>query len=439
MLKQICETFGLNYNFIKPWFVCLSAGLFFFYDFIQLNMFNTLNSNIAEAFRLDAVSIGYLSSTYLFATVCMLPFCGALLDRISIRKIILVAMSICTFSTFLFSIAGNIWIVALARFICGASTAFCFLSCIVLSTRWFPSEKMASVTGAIVTMAMLGGALSQEPLAHLIDYFGWRKALQLDTALGIALWIFMYFAIENHPANVTPPKPNNEPVMQSYSKALKNKQNVLCGLYTSLMNLFIFVFGAAWGVNYLQHIYHFDLTTASRITTMLFFGTIVGSPLAGFLSDTIKERRRPMIIGAVVSFLLAVLLFLGPYLSTNGPFLTPNQFAFLFFIIGLTTSTQIISYPVIYESNHPSITGASEGLASVLIMGGGAVFQSFFGWVMAQHWNGLMIDGMPKYSGGDYHLAYVILPFTLLICILLARRIKETNCNPIWNNTSKHE
>ena len=84
---------------IKPWLVCLSAGLFFFYDFIQLTAFNTLNPYISEAFQLSATQLGYLSSVYLFATVCMLPFSGALLDRFSTRYIILNAMAACVGST----------------------------------------------------------------------------------------------------------------------------------------------------------------------------------------------------------------------------------------------------------------------------------------------------------------------------------------------------
>ena len=416
---------------LKAWFVCLSAGLFFFYDFIQLNMFNTLNPFVAEAFHLDAVSIGYLAATYMAATVCMLPFSGALLDRFPTRHVILIAMAVCTFSTFLFSIANNVWVAALARFICGASTAFCFLSCIVLSTRWFPSNKMAQITGVIVTMAMLGGVLSQEPLAHLIQAYGWRTTLQLDTLLGVFLLIVMYFSIENYPDKNNPPELTQEPVLESYKKAFSNPQNMICGLYTSLMNLFIFVFGAAWGVTYLQYVYQVDFTTASRITSMLFFGTIFGSPLAGFLSDKIQKRRSPMILGALFSFVLAFMLLLRPELS-------PFQLMVVFFTIGVTTSSQILSYPVIFETNHPSITGASEALAGVLIMAGGAVFQPIFGWMMTQHWDGaLQASGLPLYKGGDYHFAYLILPITLLLCILLAKRVKETHGKLVWkNNTS---
>jgi predicted MFS family arabinose efflux permease len=396
-------------------------------------MFNTLNPYVAQAFHLDAVGIGYLASTYMFATVCMLPFSGALLDRFPTRQVILVAMLICTFSTLLFSVAHSIWIAALARFICGASTAFCFLSCIVLSTRWFPSHKMAQITGAIVTMAMLGGALSQEPLAHLIEYVGWRHALQIDTLLGLVLFVMMYFSIENYPAGKKPPELNTEPVLDSYKQAFKNPQNMICGLYTSLMNLFIFVFGAAWGSSYLHHVYGLDFTVASRVTTMLFFGTIVGSPLAGYLSDCLRKRRLPMILGAIVSFGLAFMLLLRPSLSTT-------ELAAIFFIIGVTTSTQIISYPVIFETNSPKITGACEALAGVLIMSGGAIFQPIFGIMMQSHWEGnfrqVGENGLPIYSGGDYHFAYIILPVMLLLCIWLARHVKETNCKLVWKDTT---
>ena len=431
--EQALATHTLSHSELKSWFVCLSAGLFFFYDFIQLNMFGTLNPFVAEAFQLDAVQLGYLFSVYFAATVCIIPFSGALLDRFPTRHVILNAMAICTASTYLFSIAPNVWVAALARFICGASTAFCFLSCIVLSTRWFPSHKMAQVTGIIVTMAMLGGAVSQEPLAHLIQAFGWRTALKVDTILGIVLFVFMYFTIENYPDPSNPPKLTSEPVWESYKTALANPQNMICGLYTGLMNLFIFILAGAWGPTYLKMVYQIDFVVASRITSMLFFGTIVGSPLVGIISDRIQKRRSPMILGAVVSFALAFMLLFRPDL-------TPFQLGVVFFTIGLTTSTQIISYPVIFETNHPSITGASEALAGVPIMASGAVFQPIFGWMMSQHWSGQLSNtGMPVYSGGDYHFAYLILPITLLFCIWLARRVTETNCQPVWKTLKNYD
>lgn len=423
------NTWVLSYSQeqLKPWIVCLSAGLFFFYDFIQLNAFNTLNPYIAQAFGISAVQIGYLSSTYLIATVCMLPFSGALLDRFPTRDVILTAMLACIISTLIFAISPNVWVAGIARFLCGASTAFCFLSCIMLSTRWFKASSLALVTGIIVTMAMFGGMLSQEPMAHLISHYGWRQALLADSAFGIVLLAIMYKFIENSPPNYVAPNKVDEPFLQSYRKALKNPQNLICGGYTALMNLFIFIFGAVWGINYLHHVYGLSHTQASRISMMLFFGTIFGSPLAGRLSDYLKQRRLPMILGAAISLGLSLLLF-SSELSTT-------QLTLLFFALGLTTSTQIISYPAIFESNPPSITGTCEALAGVVIMSAGAIFQPLFGYMMDQHAQTVL--GIKLYQAADYQYAYWILPICLVASLLLAFSVKETHCKPIWQEPQK--
>ncbi|MDC3180671.1 MFS transporter [Gammaproteobacteria bacterium] len=412
---------------LKPWIVCLSAGLFFFYDFIQLNAFNTLNPYISEAFGMSALQVGYLSSTYLIATVCMLPFSGALLDRFPTRDVILTAMAACIFSTLVFAVAPNVWIAAIARFMCGASTAFCFLSCLVLSTKWFRSQQLAMVTGVIVTMAMFGGMISQEPMAHLINAYGWRNALLADAGFGVLLFAIMYGLIENQPVDYVSVEKVDEPFMKSYKKALDNPQNIICGGYTALMNLFIFIFGAVWGIEYLQNVYNLSFVDASRISMMLFFGTMIGSPLAGKLSDVMGKRRLPMILGASISLLLSLILF-----STS---LSQLQLTLLFFMLGLTTSTQIISYPVIFERNHPSITGTCEAIAGVIIMSAGAIFQPLFGLMMDHH--ALTIMGSKVYQTQDYQFAYYILPVCLLVSLILALNVKETNCEPIWQNKNQ--
>lgn len=410
---------------LKAWIVTLSAGLFFFYDFIQLNMFGTLNPVIVEVFQLDATQMGYLSSTYLIASVAMLPFSGAILDRYPTRHVILTAMAVCTFSTLLFALAPNVWVAAVARFLCGGSTAFCFLSCIVLASRWFPANKMAQVNGVVVAMAMLGGYLSQEPLAVLLKQYSWKQALIIDTLIGVVLFVIMFILIENYPSDQEPPALTTEPVMACYSKAASNPQNIICGIYTSLMNLLLFVFGASWGISYLQHVYHLDLSEAGRITSMLYLGTIIGSPLAGWLSDRIQQRRSLMIWGAIISFVISFAVLMRP--GFNVP-----QLNVIFFLLGLTTSTQVLTYPIIFESNPPHITGICEGLAAVFIMSAGAIFQPIYGMMMNAHWNGLIVNGLPKYAGGDHHFAYLLFPLCLLLCIFLAKMVKETHCQPIW-------
>ena len=69
------------------WVVTLTASLFFFYEFIQMNLFNAINEQLREAFHLDAVQLGQLFSMYFYANfLCLFP-AGNLLDRYSTTKI----------------------------------------------------------------------------------------------------------------------------------------------------------------------------------------------------------------------------------------------------------------------------------------------------------------------------------------------------------------
>lgn len=205
--------------------------------------------------------------------------------------------------------------------------------------------------------------------------------------------------------------------------ALSNTQNWLGGLYTCLLNLPIFLLAELWGVMYLMQVHHIARTQASLVTSMIFIGTIIGSPLVGWFSDKLARRRMPMILGAVFSL---ATIFAIMYLPNLGF----DSLLFLFLALGLFTSAQIISYPAIAESNPKSMTATATGLAAVLIMGGGAVFQPLFGWLMDLHWNGAMMNGVALYTPNDYFRGMSIIPITILVGLLAALLIRETNCRP---------
>lgn len=125
------------------WLVTLAASLFFFYEFIQMNMFNAINGQIMQAFHLDAVQIGHLAATYFYGNVLFLFPAGMLLDRFSTKKLLLTAVALCTIGTFIFALANGFWVAAAGRFMVGVGASFCFLSCIRLASRWFPPRNMA--------------------------------------------------------------------------------------------------------------------------------------------------------------------------------------------------------------------------------------------------------------------------------------------------------
>ena len=158
----------LSFAKIQPWLVCLSAALFFFYEFIQMGMFNSISQELMHDFSINAGQLGLLSATYFYADVIFLLFAGILVDRISIRTIILSAMVMVVLSTITFACSQSFRLAAFSHFIAGIGNAFCFLSCIKLATRWFPSQRLALVMGVMITIAMAEGIVAQTPFDFLV-------------------------------------------------------------------------------------------------------------------------------------------------------------------------------------------------------------------------------------------------------------------------------
>lgn len=400
------------------WVVCLSAGLFFLYEFFQLNIFDVINQSLREDFHIDATQLSWMSSTYLWADILFLLPAGLILDRFSTRKVILTAMFVCVVGTIGFAVTESFFLASFFHFLSGIGNAFCFLSCVVLVSHWFPPRRQALVIGSLVTMAFIGGMMAHTPFAYLNDLFGWRRALLIDGVVGAFLILWIYMIVQDRPEKSPAHKLTNEgQILSSFMKALSNKQNWLAGLYTSLLNLPIMVLCALWGASYLQVAHHLPDIAASNVVSLIFMGSVVGCPLVGWLSDTQGRRKPLMIFGAIATLITTIPLFINVVL-------TQMSLSILFFALGLFTSTQVISYPLVAESNQPENTGAATGIASVIIMGGGGVAQVLFGWLMAHHAG----TNVTAYTVSDFQFAMWMFPVAAIAGLVAVLMTRETYC-----------
>lgn len=413
---------------LLAWVVTLASALFFFYAFIQMNFFNTINTELRTAFELDAVQIGQLFSMYFYANFLFLFPAGILLDRYSTRKLLLITVSVSTLGTFMFAMAENAWLAGVGRFLVGAGGSFCFLSCMRVASRWFPPHRMALVTGVLVTMAMLGGLVAQAPFGELTEMVGgWRNAVYLDGALGILIVFIVFFVVQDRP-------PDAQEVAHEEHKLLKqlglwrcikmaslNPQNWLGGLYTALMNLPVFILGGLWGVSYLTQVHQLDEDTAAVATTIFFIGVILGSLFFGWLSDHIERRVLPMILGAVASLLVIAILMYVPNLPVP-------LVIFLFTLIGFVTSSQVLTYPTIAELNPIYLTSTAVSIDSLCIMASGFIVPPLFGWLMQYNGAPEIVNGITMYSADNFNFAMLIVPVSFVAALGISFLIRETYC-----------
>ena len=435
-MRSMSHSSKTLFHRLQPWLVVFSAALFFFFEFMQVNMFNALNPSLFKAFHLtDATQLGQLSAGYMYANVIFLFPAGMILDRISVRRAILIAMTFCVLCAFLFSLTTALWQAEICRWITGIGGSFCLLAAVRLASRWFPPKHMALVIGLVVTFAMIGGMVAQTPFTKSVEWFGWRNTLRIDGAVGVLMLIIVAIFVRDFPPNtktffekahITLEKAG---FLHTLTRVISNAQNWLAGAYTSLINLPIFLLGSTWGSWYLTQTHHQDKDHASWIISAIFVGMIIGSPALGEISDAMGKRKPIMILGAIASLAVIVAIMYVPHLSFW-------YLLILFFLLGFVISSQIISYPLIAESNPAILTGTAEGLASVLIMGGGFAIP-FFPALLDLYWDHTMHRGIPFYSVQNYHLAFMIMPIAFLIALVFACMIQETHCRAFEENNKK--
>lgn len=418
----------------KAWLVTITASLFFCYIFAQIGMFNSLEKVLVKDLNISSIEYGKLSAYYFFGNLLFLIPAGLLLDRFSTVKILTVVSIITAASTYGFAISEQILTAKMMRLITGLCGSFALLTVLRLATRWFNSERLALVIGVVVTLAMLGGMLSQTPFIWLLDQYGWRQSLIYISYIGFIIALLTALFVKNYPYGFVENVPDIQSlkdVLCCIKKAVTNRQNWLGGFSISLLNLPIFVFGATWGSIYLRQVYNLSLLDASYILSMVFFGMIVGSPIAGWISDnySIKikpkikivkkgSRKQPLLLGACFSIVCVLILIFCNHLSYT-------QLLSLFFFIGFFSSLQVCGYPLITESNPPHLVASASSISSMLIMAGGFVLP-LFGWLVSFPGDSKIIDHEVVYSVYDFNLAMSILVVAYVIAFFSSYFARES-------------
>ncbi len=400
---------------IRSWIVCMSSALFFFYEFMQLSLMDSISAELMATFHIGEGQLAYLSALYLFAIVIFYFPVGYLFDRISVRKLILSGIIIGTLASLVFAAAPNIYVAQIGRFASGFAHCLAFLGCMRIAARWLP-EKLGLIMGWNVTIGLLGGVAAHTPFTYFATLYGWREALIVNSLLGVIFFLIIFYLVQDYPAGTKPEKTQKKnPFIQDIKQVLKNSQNWLCSSYTSLLNFPVMCLGALWGTLYLMQESGLSRMQASQVMAMIFYGTIIGSPLVGWISEKMQSRKKPMIIGSILSLVLIMTLF-----SLHNPSFTTLKI--LYFALGLATSIQVITYPILTESNNDVVTGAALSFASMIIMGGGGVAQNVFGRMMEINWHNIWTNN----PFTNYQTAFLLIPIAFSISILLSFFVKET-------------
>lgn len=433
--SSMADLFNRN---ILPWAICGLAAAFYCYEYLLRITPGLMIPELQLAFSvngayLDATLIGHLSAFYYYAYTPMQLPVGLLMDRYGPRWILTFAVICCAAGTWVFGSTTSFWMAAFGRFWIGFGSAFAFVGVLKLASTWLPPNRFAMVSGLATTLGMIGAMMGGVILTDLIQTIGWRDTILYSSYVGFILVPIIWLVVRDAPSEAQaaalenlPPKSEN---ISSYRQlwneirfSMRNPQIWLNGVIGGLLMMPTVVFPELWGKLYLQTVHQFAPSEASRAVMLIFLGWAVGGPIAGLSSDWMRRRRTPLIIGSLLTTILLILFLYYPGLSSF-------QIKIALFLIGVSSSVEVICFAIGRENCPSSLAGTVVAVTNFLVVSF-SIFQVIVAKILDWSWNGHILDQTKVYSVENYQTAMLVLPMATFLAFALSFLLKETYCRP---------
>lgn len=156
-----------------------------------LTPFNGSSINIAlpsigTEFSADAITLSWVSTSFLLATSIFLVPLGRLADIYGMKKMLVSGLIIYILSGVLAAIAGNMDVLMAARVTQGVASAMIFSTSTALLVLAYPPQERGKVLGINVACVYIGLSLGPFLGGMLTQTMGWRSIFWLITVLGLA-------------------------------------------------------------------------------------------------------------------------------------------------------------------------------------------------------------------------------------------------------------
>lgn len=358
--------------------------------------------------RRDVISAAIAINVLLFGLTA--PFAAALMDRFTIRKVVMSALSVISLGALLTIWMNQSWhLLLLWGVVVGIGTgSMALVFAATIANRWF-IKKRGLVIGVLTAAGASGQLVFLPTLANLAQDPGWRASSLMISIAAFLMVPLIYFFLKEDPQSINttpygaesdwqPPMLEKGNAAKVAIDALKDASKVrnfwylvgsffVCGLSTSGLIGTHFIPAA--------HDHGMSQVTAASLLALIGVFDVVGTITSGYLTDRIDPRK---------------LLFFYYSLRGLSLFLLPS---ILFSTVELSTLVFVIFYGLDWIATVPPTVMLCR---QVLGPEKGAII---YGWVFAAHQIGGSIAAFGaavlRIKFGDYAAAFYI---TGVLCLI---------------------
>ena len=303
---------------------------------------------------------------------------------------------------------------------------------VISLSRWFPQAKRGSYYSLFSSSPYIGEFISYNVLAVVVGWLGWQSGFIVAALAGLAGAALILIFVSDTPESKGLPsiqEISGEELTKEDGMPTKELQKMILkhpGIWViAISSAFIYITKyaiAGWGVLFLQKARGFDLPEASQVIAFSAVFGILGTVLAGWLSDKVfrGDRVMPAVLSGIISTSSLILfLFVGGGIALN-------IFYVSLFSLSVGVLYCIVAGLMAVDIVPRKATGAALGVVGISSYVA-AGLQDITSGMLIQY-NTVQVDGVDTYNFGPvswFWIAAAVVSFVLPV--LNWKKMKKTN------------
>ena len=195
---------------------------------------------------------------------------------------------------------------------------------VISLSRWFPQSRRGSYYSLFSTSPYIGEFISYNLLALVVAWLGWQAGFIVAAIAGLAGALIILIFVSDTPESCGLPsvqelsgeamtKEDKMPTRELQKMILKHPGIWVIAISSAFTYITRYAI-AGWGVLFLQKARGFDLADASQVIAFSAISGVLGTVLAGWLSDRVfkGDRVKPAVLSGILgTSSLILFLFVG--------------------------------------------------------------------------------------------------------------------------------
>lgn len=397
-----------------PWAMWGLAITFYFYQYFIRVAPGVLRSPLTLEFNLNATEYGTFVSCGLLAYASLQIPVGIALSKWGARRVITVCALLCSFGTFLMSIADSYTTLCMARFLIGAGSSAAFVGTFKMASDWFSPQMLPILVGVTSSVGVIGASVAGAPLVWLESQIGWRSVFGTLSIIAVAVATLIALFLRDK-------KVEDSLKLDEIKKVLKTlcftPQVWLLGIIGFMLYTPISVFADLWGPSFVMKAYDVPMSVASVASSCVYYGNAIAAYFVGVWFTRFNTNRTFFLLFTTLISIVMLVFVWGHF--SNGY----TAAAFLF-VVGCLVSSENMVFPLGAQYVPKAYASLSASFVNFLIMMGPMFLQPGVGMIMDFFWEGALENGAPAYSVHEYQLGVTVIVGVLMISALLSLFLK---------------